>query len=164
MLKLPLVLSDFSNSNEADEWVVVNDGVMGGKSEGKISTNGKTATFKGNVSLKNNGGFTSIRKRFETMNISGAKYLFIELKGDKKDYQFRLKNSIDERHSFKYAFSTSGEWETVPIQLNEMTPTYRGMRPNVPNYEANALSEIGFLIANKKAEQFELQIAKIWLE
>lgn len=66
--------------------------------------------------------------------------------------------------AFKYEFQTSGNWELIEIPLGEMTPTYRGMRPNQPNYAAKILSEIGFLIANKQEEQFELLIEKIWLE
>ena len=51
-------------AGEADrlEWRIVNDGVMGGLSKGNISfTDGGTMVFKGNLSLENNGGFSSVR-------------------------------------------------------------------------------------------------------
>lgn len=159
------VLSDFSKMAEIENWTIINDGVMGGKSQGKFKTteNG-TAIFKGDVSLKNNGGFTSIRYSFQNKNISGSTKVLIKLKGDKKKYQFRVKNQLTYRHAYKYEFSTIGNWQTIVIPLNEMVPTFRGVRPNLPNYKAEILSEIGFLISNKKNESFNLEIAKIWLQ
>lgn len=165
-LQLPFVLADFNNSNTLNDWKIVNDGVMGGKSEATFSKgpNNKTALFKGEVSLQNNGGFTSVRHSFQTKNISGSTKVFIHLKGDGKKYQFRVKNEQNERHAYKAEFGTSGKWQTVVIQLKDMEPTFRGVRPNIPNYSAEKLSEIGLLIANKKQENFELAIAKIWLQ
>ena len=143
----------------------MDDGVMGGKSEGEFSpTKEGAALFKGDVSLENNGGFTSIRQNFKQKDITGASKILIQLKGDQKNYQFRVKNERGDRHAYKYEFETTGVWETIEIPLNEMAPTYRGIRPNLPNYTAKNMSEIGFLIANKKNESFELLLRKIWLE
>lgn len=164
MFQTPTVLSDFSDKSEVKNWNVMNDGVMGGKSEGSLkAAKDGTVMFTGDVSLKNNGGFTSIRSSFQSKNISGATKVLIKLKGDQKKYQFRVKNQIYDRHVYKYEFETTGDWETITIPLNEMIPSFRGMRPNLPNYEAETLAEIGILIANKKNESFELHIAKIWI-
>jgi hypothetical protein len=164
-LQLPFVLVDFTDSNAFNDWKIVNDGVMGGKSEATFSKGpNKTALFKGEVSLQNNGGFTSVRQSFQTKDIAGSTKVFIRLKGDGKKYQFRVKNEQNERHAYKAEFSTSGKWQTVVIQLKDMEPTFRGFRPDIPNYTAEKLSEIGFLIANKKEEAFELCLSKIWLE
>jgi hypothetical protein len=160
--KLPL--SDFSNENEQNQWIIVNDGVMGGQSEGKISFEDDKAVFSGEVSLKNYGGFTSIRKSFSPQKIDAFTHAHIRLKGDGKNYQFRVKAKVEDRHSYKYEFPTSGKWETIVIPLNDMRPTYRGYTPDLPNFESVFLSQIGFLIANKKAEKFELRIGEIWLE
>jgi NADH dehydrogenase [ubiquinone] 1 alpha subcomplex assembly factor 1 len=165
MFQSPTVLSDFSKTTEIKNWIVVNDGVMGGKSEGDFdATKDGTVLFKGDVSLKNNGGFTSVRKKFNTKDIKGSTKVLIKLKGDQKKYQFRVKNKSSERHAYKYEFATSGNWEIITIPLDEMIPTFRGMRPNLPNFQAQNLEEIGFLIANKKNETFQLEIGKIWLE
>lgn len=164
-MQLPYVLSDFSKSTDFKSWTIVNDGVMGGKSVSEFSqTKDGTALFKGEVSIENNGGFTSIRQSFKRKDITGASKVMIQLKGDQKNYQFRVKNEQSDRHVYKYEFETSGEWETIEVPLNEMAPSFRGMRPNLPNYTAENLSQIGFLISNKKNEAFELLIEKIWLE
>jgi Complex I intermediate-associated protein 30 (CIA30) len=59
---------------------VVNDNVMGGRSSCQWEE--ATKTFKGTVSLLNNGGFASLRWRFKTtQNWSHAKGIYIQLHG-----------------------------------------------------------------------------------
>lgn len=163
-LQFPYVLSDFSKASDVNKWGIMNDGVMGGLSQSTFSqTKDGKAQFKGKVSLENNGGFASVRAGFKRIDITGANKVMIRLKGDGNNYQFRVKNEQSDRHAYKYEFETSGNWEVIEIPLAEMIPTYRGMRPNLPNFAAQMLSEIGFLIANKKNQNFELLIEKIWL-
>jgi len=54
-----LVLFDFTENKDTGNWMVVNDGVMGGLSKGTLTAgeNGN-AVFKGTISLENNGGFS----------------------------------------------------------------------------------------------------------
>ena len=60
----PIVLFDFAGADAAKDWQTVNDGVMGGVSEGKFKiTDAKTLEFFGNLSLENNGGFASVVPR-----------------------------------------------------------------------------------------------------
>lgn len=52
------VLSDFTNGSNLMDWYIVNDVVMGGRSDSGIFLNlDSCAVFKGYVSLENNGGF-----------------------------------------------------------------------------------------------------------
>ena len=88
----------------------------------------------------------------------------IRLKGDGKRYQFRTKSNRYERHAYIYYFETTGNWQTIEIPLLKMYPTFRGRRLDIPNYPAEQLEQIAFLIANKKAESFELKIDWIGLE
>ncbi|MEL0109603.1 MAG: CIA30 family protein, partial [Cryomorphaceae bacterium] len=56
------VLFDFSKESDLSSWYVVNDGVMGGLSEGALElTSEGHGSFTGQVRLENYGGFTSIR-------------------------------------------------------------------------------------------------------
>jgi NADH dehydrogenase [ubiquinone] 1 alpha subcomplex assembly factor 1 len=153
-----------SNTNPAD-WMVVNDGVMGGLSEGYFKVNDAGhGIFEGEVSLENNGGFSSIRHRLNLSDINPKGTVVIRLKGDGKNYQFRIKAKNRDYHSYQYTFSTSGKWQEVEIPLTKFTPTFRGMKPNLPNFDKNTIQEIGFLIANKKEESFRLEIDSIHVE
>lgn len=150
---------------EYPSWMVVDDVVMGGRSNGKIDwTKDRNFVFEGRVSLENNGGFSSIRSSFEEKKVSPFSRVCIRLKGDGKRYQFRLKSSQSDRYSFARHFHTSGEWETIKIPLREFYPTFRGRKLDLPNYPAQKIAEISFLIANNQAEQFRLEIDRVYLQ
>ena len=158
-------LVDFNSNSDLKDWRVVDDVVMGGRSDGALYLNEEgNAVFEGKVSLENNGGFSSIRYRFPEKKVSGYPKVKIRLRGDGKRYQFRVKPDQSDRHAYITYFQTTGEWQTVEITLSEMYPTFRGRQLDMPNYSGNKLSEIAFLIANKKAESFRLELDRIELE
>jgi len=149
---------DFNSSSQGD-WFIVNDGVMGGLSEGQLEIDNQGyAVFSGKVSLENNGGFTSIRRRMETIEVNPKASIAIRLKGDGKRYQFRFKEERSNYYSFIHYFQTSGEWETIEIPLADFYPTYRGRKLDMDNFNGTQFEEMSFLIANKKAEAFKLEI------
>ncbi len=156
-MKESIQLFNFEKNSDLSNWYVVDDVVMGGRSDGNLKINEEGfGVFYGDVSLENNGGFSSIRYRFEQQDVGDFKHCKIRLKGDGKRYQFRVKTSPYDRHSYIHYFETSGDWETVKIPLAAMYPTFRGRRLDMPNYPVEQLEEISFLIANKQAESFKL--------
>lgn len=163
--KTSFMIFDFSSKSTLGNWRIVNDGVMGGLSEGQLYINeAGHAVFTGAISLENNGGFTSIRYQFDKKNISGKNFGLLRIKGDGKRYQFRVKTNSRDWFSYIYYFQTTEEWETIRIPLSQMIPTFRGRKLDSPSYPAEELSEISILIANKRAENFQLEIDYIGLE
>ncbi len=158
----PLILIDFGNLSNPYSWRVVDDGVMGGLSQGNFSlTEKETAVFFGSVRLENNGGFSSLRHRFQERVAVNGEYVKLYLKGDGKKYQFRIKRSSYDYHSYIFEFQTSGEWEEVLVPLKEMYPAFRGRKLRMEDYPADVIEEITFLIGNKKKESFRLELSKI---
>ncbi len=156
---------DFTVNSKLYSWAIVNDVVMGGKSTSTISINTEgNAVFKGEVSLENNGGFSSLRHRFDKLDVSKFKKIKIRLKGDGKKYQFRLKPSMFTQYSYVYNFKTNGDWQIIEINLTDFTPVFRGRKLDMPNFSGTELEEIGFLIGNKQQEKFELILDTIILE
>ena len=159
-----MILFDFNKNADLSNWAIVDDVVMGGRSDGYMEINPEGhAVFYGEVSLENNGGFSSVRYRFTEKNIAAYSHIKIRLKGDGKRYQFRVKSDQNDRHAYIYHFQTSGGWQTITIPLSEMAPQFRGRKLNMPNYPAETLAQLAFLIANKKAENFKLEIDNIVL-
>lgn len=157
-----MIIVDFSTKTTIDDWQVVNDGVMGGRSQSRFSVNEKGhGFFQGAVSLANNGGFASVRYRFKTLDTSSYSQVSIRLKGDGRAYQFRVKATTEQRHSYIANFATSEEWQTVTVNFSDMYPAFRGRSLDLPNYSGSTLSEIAFLIGNKKEEFFALEIDNI---
>lgn len=160
-----ITIFDFSKDSNLTNWLIVDDVVMGGRSDGgfEINENGN-GVFFGDVSLENNGGFSSVRYRCERMPIESFTHCLIRVKGDGKKYQFRMKQDLSYRHSYIHHFETSGEWETIKIPLQDMYPAFRGRQLNMPNFPGQFLEELAFLISNKKAESFQLEIDWIQLK
>ncbi|MEJ6787669.1 MAG: CIA30 family protein [Bacteroidota bacterium] len=161
----PSIIYDFQKDAATNNWRVVDDGVMGGLSQGKLQVDDEGhGVYSGTVSTENNGGFSSLRYRFSTMEVSENQSVVLRIKGDGKKYQFRVKDKASQYHSYIYTFETSGDWETIKIPLAEMYPSFRGRKLNIPNFNHTQIEEIAFLIGNKKAESFELKIDKIEVE
>ena len=157
-----IILVDFSEPNSLSNWRIVDDVVMGGRSDGKFyTTQDGTAVFEGKVSLENNGGFSSIRHRFPKLDLQNRNKVKIRLKGDGKVYQFRIKSQTSVYYSYVNNFKTTGEWQDVEIILADMYPVFRGRKLNLPNFENSSIEEVAILIGNKKAENFRLEIASI---
>ncbi|MGC1515511.1 MAG: CIA30 family protein [Maribacter sp.] len=155
----PVVLYDFDKNKSSKDWKVVDDTVMGGRSNGgfKIDKNGN-GVFYGHVSLENNGGFSSVRYSTQKMDVQAFKAFEIRLRGDGKSYQFRSKASHNQRHSYIFEFATSGDWQVITIPFSEMYPAFRGNTLDIQNYPGEALAEIAFLIGNKKEQDFQLEL------
>ena len=159
------VIFDFNKKSDLQDWIIVNDVVMGGRSSStfKLDEDG-LGVFEGNISLENNGGFSSLRYRFLKRTIKGATQVKITLRGDGKKYQFRVKSNAGDYYSYIVPFLTSGEWQEIVIPLGDMYPSFRGRRLNQPNFSNDSIEELTFLIGNKKSERFKLLIDKIVLE
>lgn len=157
------MLYDFSQNSLKSDWQIVDDVVMGGRSEGKFSINEEgNGIFQGKVSLENNGGFSSLRHSLNAKVGNNTK-VRITLKGDGKAYQFRIKSSPYDRHSYISEFQTTGVWQEVVIPLSAMYPAFRGRKLEISNFNSAQISELAFLIGNKEAENFRLEISKIEL-
>ena len=160
-----MVIFDFNKESDISDWEIVNDAVMGGQSSSKFYLNDEgNGVFKGKVSLENNGGFSSLRHRFVRKNIGDHKKVILHLKGDGKRYQFRAKTNKDDQQAYISYFETTGDWQTIEIKLSSLEPTFRGRKLLMPNFPADELEEVGFMIGNKVNENFELVINKMVLE
>ncbi|NJM79801.1 MAG: CIA30 family protein [Flavobacterium sp.] len=159
------LLFDFTKNTNPKEWKIIDDVVMGGKSNGTfmIDKDGN-GVFSGEVSLENNGGFSSVRYQCNPVKVTKDSKVHIRLKGDGKDYQFRIKNILKAYYSYTTTFKTTGDWQTISIKLTDLYPTFRGQKLDLPNFSSDSFKEIVFLIANKKSESFQLVLDQIELE
>ncbi|MFD2909096.1 CIA30 family protein [Flavobacterium ardleyense] len=159
------IIYDFNKKSSKRDWRIIDDGVMGGISQGEflIDSDGN-GVFYGTISLENNGGFSSVRYQFDKILTNKDSKIIIRLKGDGKQYQFRIKDKFDSYYSYITTFETSGEWETIEIKLTDLYPSFRGQKLNLPNFNSNSFEEIVFLLGNKKKESFKLVLDKIELK
>lgn len=153
---------NFKEKSTTENWYVVDDVVMGGRSSGKFEiTKEGYGKFSGDVSLENNGGFSSTRYDMEPLKVCPKSKIIIRLKGDLNTYQFRVKSKTTDHQSYISKFKTTGDWQILEFNLEDLYPTFRGRRLDLPNFDKTTIEEIRFLIGNKKPQQFELLLEKI---
>ena len=157
-------LFEFTKDSDIKNWRIVNDDVMGGISSSTFGlSDAGHGIFMGKVSTDNNGGFASVRYNMDEFKCDQLKTIRIRLKGDGKNYQFRIKNKGSDYYSYITTFSTSGEWETVEMNLEDFYPSFRGRKLDQPNFNKSSIEQVSILIANKKNETFKLEIDNIEL-
>ncbi|QDO93907.1 CIA30 family protein [Formosa sediminum] len=155
----------FNKTAHTSLWTTVNDNVMGGKSSSHFSLNKVGhGVFEGDVSLEDNGGFASVKYRFNALDTAGFSKIILNVKGDGKRYQFRIKDRATNKHAYISYFTATTEWQHITIYITDMYPTFKGQKLDLPNFNASHIEEVAFLIANKKEEHFKLEIAAVTIE
>lgn len=162
------VLFDFTGADALQNWQTVNDGVMGGVSEGKAGiTADKTLEFYGTLSLENNGGFASVRSRDKKLDLKRGDVLVARIKGDGREYSMSL--YVPRRliaFSYRATVATKeDEWTEVRLPLDQFQATSFGrvVRDAGP-VDPTEVNGLGFLLGDKKAGPFRLEIDWIKVE
>lgn len=147
---------------EASAWRSINDGVMGGLSAGGMMQSDEGLRFTGELSLENNGGFSSVRRPVE-QDLSGTTSVLLEVRGDGREYQFRIRqDSQFDGVAWRAMFNTTDEWQVIEIVLSEFIPVFRGRKVTEAGpVVASDIQQIGFLLADKTAGEFALDIRRI---
>ena len=159
------MLIDFTNAEETGTWWIINDGVMGGRSQSEIRlTDDGTALFQGNVSLENYGGFASTRTNPRSFQLDNYQGLLIRVKGDGKKYQLRLHtdNRFDGIAYRTYFQTQPATWLTIRTPFGEFVPVFRGrIMNNVSPISPEKIQQIGLMISDKQDGPFRLEIDSI---
>lgn len=146
------------------QWQVVNDSVMGGVSSSEWSmTPQHSGQFSGTVSLENYGGFASVRGQVPSGHFKKASTIRIRLKGDGKLYKFCIRTEqTGSSISYQHSVQTSGDWQTVELDLKAFVARWRGRRvDDAPTLNGAHINGVGFLIADKQAGSFSLLVSHI---
>jgi hypothetical protein len=153
-------LLDFTNSHTVNEMWVVNDGVMGGVSQSRISNDPEGAVFEGFVSLDNGGGFASVRSSIVIPVETPA--LNVTIRGDEKRYKLVLRTDTSPRSPLYQAeFFATREWKTHRFVSSDFKASFRGRPVDAPALDFSATKEIGVLIANQQSGTFRLQLKNV---
>jgi len=157
-------LFDFASAGD-ENWRSVNDNVMGGVSKGGMlfDDSKQTATFKGALSRRNNGGFSTVRSRARDLGLAGYEGLTLRVRGDGRTYKLQARSGSHMwSGSFEKAFATrDGEWQEIAIPFVDMTRSFRGRRVRSEPITGAKIRSIGFSIADKDESPFALEIDSI---
>jgi monofunctional biosynthetic peptidoglycan transglycosylase len=119
---------DFSDSEELSYWYQVHDRVMGGGAQSNLRVVGNIAYFEGELSLKNNGGFASVRRTGPISFQSGNTPIVLVIHGDGRSYQLRLRtNEGFDGVAYVATFASDSEkWQTLSFMEQDFVAQFRG--------------------------------------
>ena len=153
---------EFDNSNDGNAWQIVVDGVMGGLSTGNVSVQNGSMLFTGETSLKNNGGFSSIRASMDPNEIDDFDAIQLRVRGDGRTWIFgtRGSNSMGANSYWSRFETKKNEWIKVTIPISEMERHSFGNRLS-GRINPDAIKGVEFYMYDKKAGPFKLEVDSI---
>ena len=162
------VLFDFTGADAAKEWQTVNDGVMGGVSDGKFKiVERKTMEFFGTLSLANNGGFASVRTKGKKLGLEKGDTLVVKVRGDGREYSLNLYiNKPLTAFSYRATVETKkDEWIEIKVPLDKFEAVSFGRQVvNAGAVTPGEINALGFMLGDKKAGPFKMELEWIKVE
>lgn len=152
-------------------WRVINDGVMGGLSEGDVSFSGGTVTFSGTINT-NGGGFSMIRTntfRFdEALDdvLAGAEYLRIRSRSaNGRGYELVTQDSTSNTaimHFGDIPVSDDGSWQEPLVPLTNLVASAFGTaRADLSDFDLEQISTLGIILADGVDGPFSIELDRI---
>jgi hypothetical protein len=159
-----LLLTDFTSTSADLGWYVVNDNVMGGRSEGGFQQEEGELIFTGRTNT-NGGGFSSIRSQPAQLDLSNYTGIELKIRGDGRRYTWRLTTEARWRGkqiSYWADFETRDDtWTTVNIPFGDFIPRYRGYQLEGSALDAAQITGMGLMIYDNEDGPFELRLASV---
>lgn len=156
-----MLLFDFEGDS-VQNWEVVNDGVMGGRSQGFVAIQDDTLRFTGDL-VTRGGGFTSVR-RFDDFDLSGHDGLELRMRGNGRTFEVEINDARrygSRPISRRAPFETTAEWQTVRVPFSALRATVFGRPVEAPAVRLSEIERIGFYIVDGIDGGFELEVDSV---
>jgi hypothetical protein len=158
-------LTDFDDCDVNDQWVVVNDNVMGGRSEGALSFEDGLLIFEGEINT-NGGGFSSLRFPLEPLILEPFDRIEFRARPDGRTYMVTFEDSLASRdprvsHRAPIGFGAPGEWQSASVSFDEPRPAIFGTPITDEPFRKDLASQVGLMIADGVDGPFRLEIDSI---
>lgn len=158
----PPMKIDLGSLHRDQSWYVVNDGVMGGLSDGQVRYTDSTALWEGSISLDNNGGFSALRSDYAKYDLSVYSEVVIRYRSKGQMLCFGLYPY--ERFFMPYykvdLGDTNGEWveQTVPLTSFHKHILGRKYEKTLSRERSADIIRLGFINGGKKEGPFTFEI------
>ena len=160
ILKTEAVI-DFSDPQQMRDWIIVNDGVMGGLSSGNVQLTDEGALFTGRVSLENNGGFASFRSPYSRIDLSSFDTIEIKYRSNGLPCAMSFyRYSQFWRPNHKLPLALSEDWSIINIPLLDLAEYRMGSKTGntISKDQLSELIRIGFITDSKNEGDFVFEV------
>ncbi len=155
-------LLNSSIMNSEKKWRIVNDGVMGGLSSSEATVNDKDKIiFTGNISLENNGGFTSLRSQINNFNFENFSGIEININGGGKNFSISMKETAEfTGYYYTAQFATNvDDYSLINIPFDQFKLKYFGKEISSQNkIPLNKIKQVSILIGDEQSGNFIAEI------
>ena len=160
-----MILFDFNDQNDVSDWFNQNDTVMGGVSDSATNWVNGHLVFSGNLSLDNNGGFTStfgpVNDQLPTLTAE-SDAIIVTARGDGKTYLMQIRNYDNTRYIQRFTTVDDVEQDYVlPLANFESVDWRLSVIPNAAPMNTDNIAQIGFYLLDKQVGPFEIAISMI---
>ena len=164
-------IEDFGD-DAFDRWVVVNDGVMGGRSIGQLAeAGGGVVRFDGTINT-NGGGFSLIRTsslrggQSLAESLTDAEYLRLRVRSaNGRGYELIAEDTNSPSQIMHFApipIDDSGAWAEVVVPLTGLEArAFGNVGIDVAPFDLSAVSSIGVILADGIDGPFSLEVDRI---
>lgn len=153
----------FDDPSSVSGWSNVDDTVMGGVSASTSAWEDGQLVFAGDLSLENNGGFTSVRSPEDTAigaDLGAATSLVVDATGDGRTYVLQLRTADDSLYIARFA-TVAGERQTYALALDSFEPVTRFLEPSPgsPPLDAASVVQLAIYLLDKQEGTFRLAVS-----
>ena len=148
-------LTDFQDPT----WIIVNDGVMGGRSEAQGVIADGVLTWTGTI-VTTGGGFSSIRGPVDG-EFAGATSLTLRIRNDGRRYELLVDDVFGERARVTYynpIETIGGAWQEISVPLTEMEARVFGTPVMADPFAPEFATQVGVILADGMDGEFQFQI------
>ncbi len=156
-------LTDFT-VDDTGAWFVVNDGVMGGRSDGGGFIDDSVLRFEGSV-VTAGGGFTSARLRLEGDELVDTTRIEMRVRPDGRTYGLTLEDAaafggrlVSHRADLDIGPVDSDGWAIATVDYDQLVPSVFGRLVDAPPFDPATAREFGIIIADGIDGPFALDI------
>lgn len=158
-------LVNFAEPGSVAEWTNVDDTVMGGVSASTTTWSEGRMVFAGDLSLENNGGFTSVRGPIDPelgALLAGATDIVVDAEGDGRTYVLQLRTGDDAQYVARFTTSadTSQQYR-LALEAFEPVTRFLDPAPDAPALDAGAVVQLTIYLLDGQEGRFRLAVAAI---
>ena len=158
-------LFDFGDAGSVAGWVNVDDTVMGGVSSSSSMWQAGQMVFTGDLSLDNNGGFTSTRSPMDAglgTLLADASKVIVDATGDGKTYLLQLRTGDDAQYIQRFT-TTAGAEQAYPLDLAafEAVGRFLAPLPDAAPLDPAKVVQVVIYLLDKQDGSFRLAVRRI---
>jgi hypothetical protein len=155
----------FTEAGDIADWGTVNDTVMGGVSSSSASWEAGAMVFSGELSLDNNGGFTSVRGPIVPELgglLADAGEVVVEAVGDGKTYLLQLRTIDDLLYVQRFATGEGSDGSyRLPLAGFEPVGRFLDPLPGAPALDPSRVGQMVIYLLDKQEGPFRLAVRRI---